>query len=335
LIKKHQSVFRLKNENAEDVVKLIKANKVLSKKINVDNLSVDKRLNAILAYDTQDNLDLLEKIIKDIDKKNGQVTIELYLVEMNRNDLKNFGFEFAQYPHTPKSIDILNIPSNIQIYTQLEALAQKKRANIISSPKIRVVHNKKAELEIADTIPVPYYTYEEANKFTIPGTTDNLRVLEPLKKYKPVKVGIKLEVTPYVHDNKEVSLDINMIISNLIKVDSDGQVYTSDRNINTFVRLHDRETAVLGGLVKQEEKSEVKGIPGIYKLPLLRALFRNRKNTKSNMEMLMFITPYFVGNPADKSKTEQEKPINIKKLNVDNAEKKYYNIIGDLKKISD
>lgn len=274
---KEQSIFRLKNAEAQEVLDLIKGNQKLSSKIRMENYSVDERINAILAYDIPENLELVEKIIQDFDKKNGQVTIELHLVEMQRGDLNNFGLEFGQYPITPSPVDILNIPSNIKVYSRLEALAEKNKANILSSPKIRIVHKKKAEFEITDEIPVPFYTYENANDYTLEGRDTNLRVLEPLKQYREEEVGIKLTVEPYIHDNKEVSLDLNIDISDLSKIDDEGQLYTSTRTTKTFVRLKDRETAILGGLIKQEETDTESNLPGFTKIPLLRALFRNRK----------------------------------------------------------
>lgn len=339
---KEQSIFRLKNAEAKEVLNLIKGNQKLSSKIKMENYSVDERINAILAYDTPENLELVEKIISDFDKKNGQVTIELHLVEMQREDLNNFGLEFGQYPITPNTVDILNIPSNIKVYSRLEALAEKNKANILSSPKIRIVHKKKAVFEITDEIPVPFYTYEDANKYTVEGTNTNLRVLEPLKQYRKEEVGIKLTVEPYIHDNKEVSLDLDIDISDLSKIDSDGQLYTSTRTTKTFVRLKDRETAILGGLIKQEESNKESNLPGFTKIPLLRALFRNRKKESKNMEMLMFITPFFVNKDGEADNVNISTGEHLKKIptignmseNSEVSSDDYYNVVGELKKVS-
>ncbi|MCK9223689.1 MAG: hypothetical protein M0R46_07440 [Candidatus Muirbacterium halophilum] len=335
--KKNQSIFRLVNAEADKVLELISSNTVLSQKIKIENLSIDKRINAILAYDTQENLRLLEKIISDFDKKNGQVTIELHIVEMKREDLNNFGLSFDQFPLTPQSIDVLNIPSNISIYSKLEALESQEKANILSSPKIRVVHRKTAKIEIGDEIPVPYYTYEEAHKYVTEGAINNLRVIEPLKKFEKANVGITLEVTPYIHDNSEVSMDLNIDVSDLLKIDNDGQLYTSTRNTTTFVRLKDRETAVLGGLIKQEERNEDSRIPGFQRIPILRSLFKNKRVSKKNMEMLMFITPYFVNGENNEEYTVSKNSNLNKKDNSNNLKKvdnEYYNVIGDLRKVS-
>ena len=337
LVKRKQEMFQLVNSEAEDVISLISKNAELSKKLNVSSLSIDKRVNAILAFDTEYNLELLKKIIEDIDKKNGQVTIELYLVEMNRSDLNNFGMEFDNYPLSPMSMNILSLP-DLKIYGKLEALAKQEKANILSSPKIRVVHGRKAEIEIGDEIPVPYYTYEEAHKYTVGATNDNIRVVEPLKKFEKAKVGIKLEVEPFVHDNREVSLDLNISVSDLVSIDNDGQLYTSNRNTTTFVRLKDKETAVLGGLIKQEEKQSEQSIPGFQRIPILRGLFRNRKKTQSNMEMLMFITPYFVNVDGEEAEIAAgiEKNITGNTMpDFQSQNQNYYNVIGELKKISE
>ncbi|MFW5781765.1 MAG: type II secretion system protein GspD, partial [Candidatus Muiribacteriaceae bacterium] len=338
LARKEQRMFKLSNAEADEVISLIQGNKILADKIKRENLSADERINAILAYDTPENLALIEKIIGDFDKKNGQVTIELHLVEMKREDLNNFGFTYDQFPISPKSMDLMNLPSSVKIYTKLEALVSEEKANILSSPKIRVVHKKPAKIRIGDEIPVPYFTYEEAHKYvnTQSSRDNDVRVVEPLKKFTRADVGIDLKVTPYIHDNNEVSMDLDVSISDLIKVDNDGQLYTSSRDTQTFVRLKDRETAVLGGLIKQEERNEESRVPGFQRIPILRHLFKNRKKTKKNMEMLMFITPYFVNKDKEPEKiADKSRETDIDRKTTPDTDREYYNVIGELKKISD
>ncbi|MGM0608052.1 MAG: hypothetical protein ACQESP_06515 [Candidatus Muiribacteriota bacterium] len=336
-VMRRQKVFRLTNSSAQEVISLISSNNRLKEIIDTSNLSVDTRINAILAYDTEENLKLLGEIIEDIDKKEGQVTIELHLVEMNRTDLNNFGFDIEDFPLTPMNMDILNLPSDVSIYGQLEALASEERANILSSPKIRVVHGRKADFEIGDEIPVPYYSYQEAHKFVHESGKD-LRVVEPLKNFTKANVGIKLEVEPYIHDNNEVSLDLDISVSDLIKIDDEGQPYTSNRNTTTHVRLKDKETAVLGGLIKQEEKKSDRRVPGLQNIPILRSIFRSRKTEQTNQEMLMFITPHFVNRDDEPDNIGVTKPGEGKKDNFSQNEKKssdeYYDVIGEIKQIS-
>ncbi|HNX77611.1 MAG TPA: hypothetical protein PLM07_19390 [Candidatus Rifleibacterium sp.] len=284
--KKQYRTFKLVNAKPEEVVKMISGSKSLKEKIDTENFSINERINTISVYDSAENLALIEKIIDSVDEKVKQAVIEVKLVEINRTSLKQLGIQLDDYKINVA--DIGRLPSNYALPATLDFLEQESKAKVLASPKIRAVHGKKASINIGEVIPVPYYRYETASNSYL-GYTPQV-----YKEYRDVQVGIRLEVTPEITRDNEISMELNTTVDSVLSINEDGQIHRSERNTNTYVRIKNGETVVLGGLINQQG-SEQKTSPSVLnKVPLLRTLLTHNNDKMNNSEMIMLVTPRLV-----------------------------------------
>ncbi len=290
---KEYRTFKLVNAKPEEIVNVIKGNKALSDRIAIENISIDDRISAMSVYDTPENLDLIEQVIRNHDEKLKQAVIEVKLLQIRRSGLKQLGVTLVdgvgKADYSVSVNDLNRIPRSFALKAKLDFLEREEKAKVLASPKIRAVHGKTASINIGETIPVPYTRYEVASNSYLGYTP------QTYKEYRDVNVGIQLEVTPEISRDNEISLQINTRVDSDYSIDKEsGQITRSDATTKTYVRVKDGETVVLGGLIRQNN-STIKNSPSLLnKVPLFRTLLTAGKNDQSDLEMIMLVTPHLV-----------------------------------------
>jgi general secretion pathway protein D len=167
-------------------------------------------------------------------------------------------------------------------------------AQTLAKPQLRIAEGEKAQLIIGDKVPVPVSTYNTTQSI---GTTG----IVPITSFQYQDVGIKMEIEPRVHHNKEVSLKLVLEISQINGyVPNPGgasmpQIAT--RTISTTIRLKDGETNFLAGLVRHDKTLTKEKIPVLSDLPLLGSLFTHYINSDTTTDIFMALTPHIVRQP--------------------------------------
>lgn len=277
--------FKLVNSTPEEIISLIKNNKSLSERIDTESLTANDRINSVSIYDVAENIKLIEKVIKNADEKLKQAVIEVKLVEIDRKGLKQLGVKLDNNGNSVS--DIGHLPSNYALPATLENLEQNSKAKILASPKIRAVHGKKASINIGKVIPVPYYNHEKSNNGF--GTSTQTQ-----KEYKDVQVGIKLEVVPEISRDNEISMSLNTSIDSVLGFNRDGQIIKAERDTNTYVRVKNGETVIMGGLINETGYEPKKNTSFISKVPILKGLTSHPKSEINRTETIMLVTPRLV-----------------------------------------
>ena len=140
---------------------------------------------------------------------------------------------------------------------------------------------------IGDKVPVITTTVNQTSS----ASTESISYLD---------VGLSLTVEPVIHIDDDVSIAIDMEVSNIakeIKSTTGLLAYQiGTRNVSTVLRLHNGETQVLAGLIKKDQSDSASHIPGLGKLPLLGKLFSDETNRKSHSEIVLLITPHIIKN---------------------------------------
>lgn len=298
---KQYRTFKLVNAKPAEVISMITGSKSLSEKIDTANMAVNDRINALSVYETPENLDLIAKVIENVDEKLKQAVIEVKLLEVNRSFTRELGIDLNSGNGVNVNVpDITRIPTSYALGARLVMLENEGKAKVLSSPKIRAVHNKKATINIGKKIPVPYFRYEVAS------TTYLGYVPQTYKEYRDLDTGIQLDVTPEISHDNEISLDINLRIDEVVKINDDGQPTRDSRSTHSYIRVQDGETVVLGGLISSQNTTDTSGPALINKIPLLKRLTSKTKNVKSDVEMIMLVTPRLVNlDEADEQTAEK------------------------------
>jgi type II secretory pathway component GspD/PulD (secretin) len=113
-----------------------------------------------------------------------------------------------------------------------------------------------------------------------------------------VPIGIVMDIVPQISENGDIMLNINPDISELLEVkrfEVQGALATQPvidrRSIDTVGRVKDGQTLVLAGIIKERKNQLLKGVPFLYKIPLLGNLFRRTEQEVTRTELVIFITP--------------------------------------------
>ncbi len=267
-------VFILENDDPKKVINILKT---IGKNTKV---SLNDRINGIVMIDTPENIETAKKIVASMDYKKPQVTVDLKLVEVKRDRLKDLGVKFKDDANT-----IANLKSLARLKDQvlIDTLIKENAAEVLARPQLKVSDQQKAEIQVGDKIPIEITS---ASK-TAAGDSVQLN-----KTVQWESVGIKLQVqVEKIHNENEVTLKIYNEVSSVVEYTKEGYPHIRTRNAVTVVRLNSNETAVIGGLINSEERTTVFKIPILSTLPGLGKIFRNVRTDKISTEIVMFITP--------------------------------------------
>lgn len=176
----------------------------------------------------------------------------------------------------------------------LQAVMSDTSTKVMQSPQVRVSDGQKVELKIGDRIPYASGSFQPGI-----GTVG----VSPLvsTQFQFADTGVNLTITPHVHGNDEVTLDITADISNVSRNVSIGgldQPVISQRKTDAHIRVKDGEVSLLGGLMQTQESNTANGIPGLVNIPILgKYLFGGTSKDKSRSELLVAVIPHIVRKP--------------------------------------
>ncbi len=286
--------FFLSNSDVKDVMAMLRS-LVDSRKI-----ASNEKLNAIILRDTADKVKIAERIIQQNDKAKAEVVVDVELIELSTNALRDLGLSMSQYS-VGWSVNTGGEDSSLR-FSDLEFLnendwsvtipgfvfdflREQTEAQTLAKPQLRISEGERARLRIGDRVPVPVTSFNTAN-------TVGSNVV-PITSFQYQDVGIIIEVEPRVHHNEEISLSISVEVSN-IAGNIDNQPIIGTRNIETTIRLKDGETNFLAGLLRQDDTESENGVPGLSEIPLLGRLFSSKRTQAQRSDIVLTLTPHIV-----------------------------------------
>jgi general secretion pathway protein D len=295
--------FYLSNIDASDVqMRLTQMVKTMYK---VPSIQVDKNLNSVTIRDTPQAVALAEKLLRSWDKPKGEVLIDVEIMEVSRIRLKKLGIDLSQgilgirlNPADGSMTDDGYFPiqglklgdlANYQI-TVPTAVAQfigtDSDTKIIAQPKIRGLGGEKIEYVVGQKVPI-------VNSQFAAIAAGGLQT-QPIVNYNLTDIGITIKMTPRIHLEGEVTLEIELTISSIAGEGIAGIPIIANREVKNTVRLKDGETNLLAGLLRDEERLAKGGIVGLKDLPLIGSLFSASQKTIEQTDVILTITPHII-----------------------------------------
>jgi type IV pilus assembly protein PilQ len=261
---------------------------------SLGDIKGDNRSNTLIVTDVPDNLYKIEELVKQLDVLPQQIYVEVHVVdvvggkkldfgimwesEWARNARNSGGFMPADLPVTAGQIRFGVLKGQVDVSGMLSGLAEDNLARIISSPRILAINHEEATIHIGQEI--PYQTVSVVGGAAV----STVRFKE---------VGTVLRVVPHVTRDGMIRLEIEPEQSYV--TDWRGSVPVIDtRKAGTELILTDGQTAVIGGLEKDDEVRAVAKVPLLGDIPLLGYLFRRSVADKDRLDLLIFVTPRIV-----------------------------------------
>jgi general secretion pathway protein D len=259
--------------------------------------------NAITIKDTPEHISAAAKVISAVDKARPEVVIDVELLEVDRTRLLEYGLQIAS-PNSPgingsvtvqpqtitlqalknlSQSDILltNLPG---IYYRLLKTDTNTRA--LANPQLRTSEGVTATARFGDRVPVPVTTFAP---IATGGTPQ-----QPITSYQYENVGVNIDIMPRTHHDDDVTLQLNVAITSISGAGYGGLPTFGNREIKTVIRLRDGETSLLAGLIRDDERRIMDGIPGLSDLPLVGKMFAHSQRQSEQTDIVLTLTPHIV-----------------------------------------
>ncbi|MCA1659068.1 MAG: hypothetical protein LC642_00790 [Verrucomicrobiaceae bacterium] len=300
--------YQFSYSRAKDTAPLIAA-QLQSK----DAPQVDERTNTMFYRETRSNIDVIRKLLVQIDKPTKQVMIEARLVEVTANPQQNYGINWSGtlknktvgygsntgedflLPSSNNNLignfsnliagqfAILSVP---QFAATLNFLNEDSDAEFLANPRVVTADNQQAKIEIIRNQPVPQLNFNEQTATAVFGG------------FQDKKFGNTLVVRPSVNKDNFVTLSVKPEISNKVAdatFEFAGATVASPvidtRTLDSNVLIKSGDTLAIGGLLQDEVRKTRTKVPVLGDVPLMGYLFSSRSNERVKRNLLVFVTP--------------------------------------------
>lgn len=311
LVELETRIIRISNSTAVSVVSAVKS--LLSPRGLV---SADARTNSIVLQEIPDNIDQVEKFIKELDQPPRQIRISAQLLEVSSSSLTELGIDWTfngasggdvidpvtgatvrETRHTteqnldllvqpaPLDFKITTIQSGWDLEARISALVSEGNGKIIAHPEITTIDNSEATIQMGQKIPIKQFDESGNTVVTFE------------------EVGTLLRVTPHITSE-------NRILMHLVPERSSFEfgpsgVIINTNNAETNVIVENGQTAVIGGLTTQDEVESRVGVPILMDIPIIGHFFSYTNKRIENRDLVIFVTPTIV---EDYASVESETP---------------------------
>ncbi len=302
--------FYLSNILAADIQGILA--QLLRSQYKAPVIMIDKNLNSVTIRDAPAVLEMAEKILRVWDKPKGEVVIDVEIMEASRTKLRQLGLDIdplsvgiayqSEDEGAGQSLGGLDFSNTNNFQVTLPSaffdfLESDSDTKIIAQPRLRGLDGEEITYIVGDEVPIPRTTFQ-------PIATGGFGQ-QPLTSFDFKKVGIELTITPRLHLENEVTLEVDIKIKSLGGTGYADIPIITTKEVKNVIRLKDGETNLLAGLLKDEERKTMRGIAGIKNLPIIGSLFSNTDQTIQQTEVILTITPYII-RPFKVSKQDTE-----------------------------
>ena len=300
-----------RREYEEEVVRTFYlSNADLKETIDLLRIVIDARriapilaTNAITIKDTPERVVAAARVISAIDKARPEVIIDVELLEVDRTRLREYGLQLAS-PESPgingqadvnrdgftlrdlrsltqSDIFLTNLPG---LYYRL--LKTDSNTRTLANPQLRTSEGVPAQARFGERVPVPVTTFS-------PIATGGV-AQQPITSFNYENIGVNIDITPRTHHDDEVSLALKIAVSSISGEGFGGLPTFGNREINTVIRLRDGETNMLAGLIRDDERKVMNGVPGLSDIPVVGRLFAFNRRQTQETDIVLTLTPRII-----------------------------------------
>lgn len=288
-------------------------------------ITAEPSTNSLVIISSNRDFNILKEVIDKLDIPRRQVFVEALIMEISVDRGLDLGFEFRstndvneegvqviggtnyggiqQAAANPLGISGFAIGAADGTITfagetfpnigaLFRAMATDQDVNVLSTPHVLTLDNEEAQVVVADNIPF------------ITGQIFSANNNNPTTTIERQDVGITLRITPQINESDNVKLLIYQEVSQVtdspegLSAAAVG-VTTAKRTADTVVTVKDRQTVIIGGLLKDSVAVVDSKVPILGDIPLIGYLFKNSKTKVQKTNLLIFLTPYIIKDSAD------------------------------------
>jgi len=282
-------------------------------------ITPDNRLNALIVKGRPNDIKLVTKMVRQLDKAKAEVMAYIELLEVTESSMEQVGLMPVMTPggdgiyKIGATIDNSGGPNinkgGVRISKhdirylfpslQLDALKSSGDAKMAARQNMRIASDASATFNFGEKI------------FVVTGTPTSSSVNSAMSSqlqsygynlpygnnYQQQDVGVKIQITPRVHHNGDITLDLKSEVTSLNASSNADRPNIGQRKLDTEVRMQNGETIIFGGLLREDETKSKKGVWGIADIPLIGKLLSNNQKTVSKTDVLLTVRCVIVRKP--------------------------------------
>jgi len=261
--------------------------------------------NALTINDTPERVAAAERIVAIVDKRRSEVVVEVEILEVDRSRLRQYGIEITSgipgtegvisaigpdptktftlddNPYSKESLVVTGLPGVI-----VRLLESDRSTRVLASPQLRISEGQTAQARFGDQVPVPVTTFTPIASGGISQ--------QPITSFEYKNVGVNIDITPRVHHDGDVTLSLKLDVSAIGAPGFQGLPTFNSRTVNSVIRLKDGETTMIAGLIRDDERKTLSGLPGLASIPVLGRLFSRNQTEVETSDIVMTLTPHVV-----------------------------------------
>jgi general secretion pathway protein D len=295
--------FPLSNADLKETVDLLRI------VIDARRLAPVTATNTIAIKDTPARVAAAGRLIAAIDKARPEVVIDVELLEVDRTRMKEYGLQIASPSSSsttgPTGLngqadvnrddltlrDVRTLTQSDVFLTNVPALfyrllKQDTNTRTLANPQLRTSEGMPAQARFGERVPVPVTTFS-------PIASGGINQ-QPITSFNYENIGVNIDITPRTHHDDDVSLALKIEVSSISGAGFGGLPTFGNRSISTVIRLRDGETNLLAGLIRDDERRILSGIPGLSDLPLVGRLFAHSRRETQETDIVLTLTPHIV-----------------------------------------
>ena len=292
-------------KNAATPADLQEAASTLKGILDINRIQTTPEQRSLTLRGTPDQMVLAQKLLQDIDKPRPEVMIDVAVLEVSRGRVRTLGvvpptsISASLQPSGTSSAgssgsgitlsSLSTLTANNILVTipgvSLTALMSDSNTKVLQKPQIRAMDSEKATLKIGDRIPIATGSYQS-------GLSNGVNT-----QFQYIDVGVNIDIIPYVHANRDVTLKMSFEISSVTgeqTISGVTEPTIGQRRIEHQVRLSDGEVNLIGGILQDTDSHSLSGFPLLTKIPILKYLFGQENKDREQSEIMFAVTPHIV-----------------------------------------
>lgn len=274
---------------------------------NTAQIVPDASSGQIIVYATANEWQQISSVLKQLDQMPHQVMIEATILEVSLNDSLRYGLQFL-FTEGNASFSLpafassglsgnsaegfsFTFDNNSSARSIIDALSSVTEVKVISSPRLMVLNNETATLQIGDQVPVSLQS-------AVPIEANDNRIINSIEFRD---TGVIFRVTPRVGSADSILIDVDQEVSDVAPTTTSNidSPTIRQRRVSSKLLVQNGETIAFAGLTRNSSSKSKNGIPVARDLPVIGPLFGSTENIQSTSELLVLLTPRIVKNLDD------------------------------------
>lgn len=289
--------FYLSNAEVEEIAR------VLRNVLGIQMIATDVRLNAVTIKDHITKVLAAEKIVTQLDKPKGEVVVDVEILAVNRTRLSSYGLQIHSAGSEGIETNLTTLPQTLSLdqtpfltrsnffitnfpQATFRLLKQDSDTKLLASLPLRSVVGETGRVRFGSQVPVPQTTFA-------PIATGGVNQ-QPITSFIYRDVGINIDITPRVHLDGEVTLEVIIESSSISGTGFANLPTFSTSRVEKTIRLKSGETSIIAGLIRDEERKSMRGLPGVAKIPFVGKMFAANDDTIEQTDIVLSLSPHII-----------------------------------------